>query len=443
MTLAMPTADLALTLSASPYPGLRSFRRDESFLFFGRRDQTVTLLQKLQPTRFLAVVGSSGCGKSSLVRAGLIPSLETGFLTDAGSRWRVAEMRPGSRPLAGLAQSLLDPAALGAADGDIPESRAFLLATLRRGPLGLVEALRDHPLPPRTNLLLLVDQFEEIFRFRRQEDPEQTVRQREEAEAFVALLIATAAQRDAPIYVVLTMRSDFLGDCAVFTGLPEAINESQFLTPRLNREQCRRAIEGPARVFGGDVDPALSNHLLNEMGTDSDQLPLLQHALMRMWNQAKKRSGSDAPNLIQEDYQAVESLSDALSDHADEALAELDETQKKAAEVIFRRLTLRDADGRDTRRPARLRDLAASASISDAEAAAIVDIFRREGRSFLMPPAGIPLTPDTVVDISHESLIRQWRRLKGWTEERPNGPVSSPGWVAEEAESAAQYRRLW
>ena len=111
-----------------------------------------------------------------------------------------------------------------------------------------MEVLHDTPLPEGTNLLLLVDQFEEIFRYRQQGDSD-------EADAFVALLLATAEQHEVPVYVVMTMRSDFLGDCAVFHGLPEAINAGQFLTPRLTREQRREAIVGPAMVFGGQVEP--------------------------------------------------------------------------------------------------------------------------------------------------------------------------------------------
>lgn len=150
--------------AASPYPGLRAFRRDESDVFFGREEHVDDLLEKLDQTRFLAVVGPSGCGKSSLVRAGMIPALETGFMVGAGARWRIAEMRPGSHPMKRLAQALSGAPALGhelrGADRD---ADAFLLAELRRGPLGLVEILRDSPLPPEINLLLLVDQFEEIF----------------------------------------------------------------------------------------------------------------------------------------------------------------------------------------------------------------------------------------------------------------------------------------
>jgi hypothetical protein len=268
-----------LHLSAAPYPGLRAYLHTEADIFFGREEQTDELLKNLQQSRFLAVIGPSGCGKSSLVRAGMIASLRAGILTNSGAHWRVAEMRPGERPMARLAKALAAPLALGPDIGSEVEGAAFLQATLQRGPLGLLEALRETPLPKYANLLILVDQFEEIFRFRREVDAD-------EADAFVALLLATAQQKEVPIYVVITMRSEYLGDSALFTGLPEAINKSQFLTPRMTRDQCEAAITKPARVFGANVEPALVNRLLNEMSSDPNQLPLLQHCLMRMWTKA-------------------------------------------------------------------------------------------------------------------------------------------------------------
>jgi energy-coupling factor transporter ATP-binding protein EcfA2 len=268
-----------------PYPGLRPFHREETDIFFGREEQVDQLLGKLGKSRFLAVVGPSGCGKSSLIRTGLISALETGFLSSTGARWRIAEVRPGNHPLRNLAEALLAPSALGPERAGQPDAVAFLEATLWRGPWSLVEALGETPLPEKANLLLLVDQFEEIFRYHWQVN-------RDEAEAFVTLLLTTAAQNKVPVYTVLTMRSDFLGECALFTGLPEALNDNQFLTPRLTREQRRAAIVGPARVFGGDVDPILVNRLLNDMGEDPDQLPLLQHVLRRMW---ERRGGPNPP----------------------------------------------------------------------------------------------------------------------------------------------------
>ncbi|MCP4403941.1 MAG: ATP-binding protein, partial [bacterium] len=199
----------------SPYPGLRPFTREESYLFFGREEQTDQLLKKLGETRFISVVGLSGCGKSSLVRAGMIPALECGYLASAGPFWKTLTMRPGTRPLTELARVLLNASLVEYEQTSYVQDPAqreemflpFVQASLSRGPLGLVELLREHPLPERTNLLLLVDQFEEIFRYDREHG-------RDEIVAFVNLLLGSVKQEEMPIYVVTTMRSEFIGKCA-------------------------------------------------------------------------------------------------------------------------------------------------------------------------------------------------------------------------------------
>ena len=150
------------------------------------------LLERLGRQRFVAVVGTSGCGKSSLVHAGLIPALGTGLLGSAGARWAVATMRPGDRPLWRLAQALLNPAVLGPAWSDLEHPVAQLHAMLQRGPLGLAEVLDESPLTGGRKLLLLVDQFEELFRYRREGEG-----QRDEANAFVSLLLASARAPEA------------------------------------------------------------------------------------------------------------------------------------------------------------------------------------------------------------------------------------------------------
>ncbi|MFP3247124.1 MAG: NACHT and WD repeat domain-containing protein, partial [Paraburkholderia sp.] len=417
----------ALTEIAGPYPGLRPFRYDEADIFFGRDQQTDQLLERLQRSRFIAAVGPSGCGKSSLVRAGLIAALEAGFLSEAGARWRLAEMRPGRKPFERLAAALLEPAALGAHRSANASDAAVMRAVLRRGPLGLVEAVREARLPEHHNLLLFVDQFEEIFRFRDQGHAD-------DADAFVALLLASAEQRDLPIYVVVTMRSDFLGECALFYGLPEAINESQYLTPRLTREQIRAAIIGPAKLFEGEIEPALVNHLVNEVGPDPDQLPLLQHVLMRMWNRVvekKHQAGEDSSTELvatMSDYDAVGSLANALASHADEVVGLMTKRQQEIVRVMMSRLTERGVGKRDIRHPARIRDIASVANVSTAEVIEVAEQLRLPERSFLTPPPPAPLSPGTMLDIGHESLIRKWDRLYRWTD--------------EEAASAAIYRRI-
>jgi hypothetical protein len=223
---------------------------------------------------------------------------------------------------------------------------AFLIASLRRGRLGLVE-LMPQPLSTRQgNLVLLVDQFEEIFRFHKHGDTN-------EASAFMNLLLASVEQQGVPIYTVITMRSDFLGDCSVFAGLPEAINEGQFLIPRLAREQCRAAILGPAAACGAEVEEQLVNRVLNDIGTDPDQLPLMQNVLMRVWTRiagshslrerTQQASGDDAEPvmLTLDEYEAAGGLHAALSNHADELYQRLFDSDRHVAEVLFRCLSER------------------------------------------------------------------------------------------------------
>ncbi|MCP4698890.1 MAG: AAA family ATPase [Gammaproteobacteria bacterium] len=413
-------------MSEFPYPGLRPFNSDETDIFFGREEQTDELLERLGKTKFLSVVGPSGCGKSSLVRTGLLAGLDMDLLAGAGTEWRVAELRPGHRPFMRLAEALADEKVLGhlAEYSNSAEAAAFLHATLTRGPLGLHEVLQDTPLPEDASLLVLVDQFEEIFRYYRQQGAA------DEAAAFIALLLGSV--KHPAVYVVITMRSDFLGDCALFEGLAQAINQGLYLIPRLNREQLREAIETPAKVFGGSVQPALVNQLLNDAGSDPDQLPVLQHALMRMWHKTATQGGV----LEMRHYQESGMLEYALSRHADEAYAELDKQQQKIAEILFRGLTELGPDNRAIRRPVKLGEAADLAGVEWPRMAAVIEVFRCPGRSFLTPPASTlesekpsgDLTPDTVLDISHESLIRQWQRLKSWTR--------------DEAESAELYQRL-
>ncbi len=272
------------TQTLNPFPGLRAFREDEDYLFFGREDQTIELLSRLGSQRFVSVVGTSGSGKSSLVRCGLLSQLQGGKMLQAGTRWQIAVTHPGGDPMRLLAESLLQ---IDLYDREEEEAPERLLATLNRSHYGLVEAIRQANLEPGTNFLLVVDQFEEIFRFQ-----SAGTAQREAASEFIAMLLQTAAQKDVPIYIVLTMRSDFIGDCAQFEGLAEAVNAGEFLIPRLTREQFKQVIEGPAKVAGGSITPRLLQRLLNDLGEQQDQLPCLQHALMRTWERAGKEGVS-------------------------------------------------------------------------------------------------------------------------------------------------------
>jgi WD40 repeat protein/energy-coupling factor transporter ATP-binding protein EcfA2 len=397
------------TAEVNPFPGLRPFEPDEDYLFFGREKQTDELLRRLRTTRFLSVLGHSGSGKSSLVRSGLIPSLHGGAMTRAGSRWRVAIMRPGEDPIGNLAVALTAPEALGGGDDEL--TRLLFETTLRASRLGLVECVRQSQIGAADNVLLLVDQFEEIFRFKRS----RSVDDGEDASAFVKLLLA-ARESDTPIYVAITMRSDFIGDCMEFGTLPEVVNEGIYIVPRMTREELRFAITGPVAVGGATIAPRLVSRLLNDVGDDPDQLPILQHALMRMWERWRPyHFPGEALDLVH--YEEIGTLSDALSRHAEEAFAELDERGRFIAEKMFKALTDKGSDPRGVRRPAPVSEIRALTQASLDEIVRVTESFRRQGRSFLMPSAAVELNDSSILDISHESLMRVWGRLSKWADD--------------------------
>src|SRR5262245_2302458 len=430
----------------NPFPGLRPFEFHENPLFFGREGQAGQLVEKLGQERFLAVVGASGGGKSSLARAGLLPALYGGFMTGAGSAWRVAIMRPGNDPIGNLARALNHTDVFGSDDAENNALQvAITEATLRRGGPGMVEAVRQANMPATENLLGVVDQFEEIFRVekgRRDEGYEN------DKAAFIKLLLGAKNQTEMSIYVALTMRSDYLGDCAQFWDLPEAINEGQYLIPRLTREQRRAAITGPVAVAGGEITPRLVNRLLNDVGDNPDQLPILQHALMRTWDEWANKT--PAHNAVHEGeaidlccYEAIGGMAQALSRHADEAFDEVGREMgargQQIAEKMFKALTEKGADNRETRRPITLGEICDVTEAGAVEVVSVIEKFRAPGRSFLTPQAGAPLDADSLIDISHESLIRGW---KGRENENSEKEKRLNEWVEEEARSARIYVRL-
>lgn len=413
-------------LTPNPFPGLRPFKIEESHLFFGREGQSDEVLLKLSKNRFVGIIGPSGSGKSSFIYCGVIPILYGGFLTHASPNWEVVVTRPGSGPIDNLAEALLKNNQ-DYRDADPEEKRikrTIFSTLLRSSSLGLVEAIEQTRKNADVNYLVLVDQFEELFRFKDSHDPNNI----NETLAFVNLLIEAVNYPDAPIYVAITMRSDFIGDCAQFPELTRKINDSHYLIPQLTREQKRRAIEGPVAVGGGRITPRLTQQLLNDLGDNPDQLPILQHALMRTWSYwMQYRDYEDEP-LDLKHYEAIGTMSEALSLHANEAYDELNEEQKRICEVLFKAITEKRGENFGIRRPTRLNEIAAIADVSEEEVIAVIDKFREPGRSLLTPAYGVPITSKSMIDLSHESLMRIWVRLKNW--------------VDDEADAVQMYTRL-
>ena len=255
---------------SNPFPGLRASKGSESHLFFGREKHIHDVLNKLGNHHFVAIVGSSGTGKSSLIRTGVLPAISHGELGGDGQEWKVVTVTPGSSPMKNMADEIAATLDLESDDGQ-GQFREELCDLMKHSTLGLVQAMRTK-LRKGEKMLLLIDQFEEVFRFAGENHTAKA-----EYDQFVHLLIDTVRQRDVPIYLILTLGSDFLGDCVAFEGLPEAINDGHYLVPRLTSEEMRRAITGPIDFASGKISPRLIQHITRDLGSNPDQLPILQH----------------------------------------------------------------------------------------------------------------------------------------------------------------------
>lgn len=410
----------------NPFPGLRPFEEDEEHLFFGRENQIDQLSSKLSQNHFLAVIGASGSGKSSLVKSGLIPVLHSGLCSGVGHGWRIGVFRPGNNPIKNLTDCFFSEELLGNSPTSDQESlRPIVETSLRRSDYGLKNVHEQLLSNFEENILIVVDQFEELFRFSSSEKQSNSVKR--EADAFINLLLRATENKSKKLYIAITMRSDFLGDCTAFRGLPEAINKGQYLIPRMSREERKLAITGPVAVAGVKIAPRLVTKLLNDVGESPDHLPILQHSLMRTFNEWSNTSGSDHPlDLAQ--YEAIGTMSSALSLHAEEALAKLKESQLKICEGLFKALTEKGENARGVRRPTKLSSICSIIDEPIDKVIEVIEVFRDPKVSFLMPPFDVELNEDSIIDISHESLMRVWKRLINW--------------VNEELESAEIYLRL-
>jgi WD40 repeat protein len=409
----------------NPFPGLRPYSIDDSHLFFGRESQIDDILKKISRNRFVTVLGYSGSGKSSLMFCGLMPVLYGGFITESGSQWNVIITRPGTSPISSLTDSILEfmIQTKRIEIQDINVYRVIINSVLRSGADGLVEISRFLHRGHGENTFFLIDQFEEVFRHRDQDRADAL----DDAQLYVNLILTAINQTHVPTYIALTMRSDFIGECSTFSGLTQKINRSNYLIPQLNREQKKAVIEGPIAVAGGHIAPRLVKRLLNDIGNSHDQLPILQHALMRTWDYWTGNHEAGEPVDIRH-YNAIGKVGQALAQHANEAFDELTTRDRQIAEVLFKNITEKNQTNRGMRRPCRVGLVAELSDASESEVISVIDHFRRSGRSFLMPAAHVPLDGNSMVELSHESLMRIWTRLSAWVE--------------EEFESASMYKRL-
>ncbi|MEM6651865.1 MAG: WD40 repeat domain-containing protein [Pseudomonadota bacterium] len=416
------------TSFSHPYPGIRPFRKSEWPLFFGRERMIDAVMERLAQSQFVLLHGTSGCGKSSLVKAGLLPRLETSHYGH-GKTWQTTQMRPGGAPLWNLAEALAR--LIEGLDDDQEASLKTVRQVrrrLNRGTEALASIQAEFGLGLNGNVCLLIDQFEEVFRYAAQIE-------RSEVEMLVNVLRAFDQDPPQGIHAIATMRSDFLGDCAKFVGFAEVVNHTQYLLPRLDERELMDSIIRPAEVCNGTVDPELALKLIDESRDEVDALPLVQHCLMYLWNRASQ--DLDGPvELRLDDYIG---LKQTLSRRADEVLAELEVItpgNSWCAEHLFRAIIELDADGRATRRPERLSVLEGICSKNPEALDLHVKHFSDPDTGFVL----LSRDEDPIVDITHESLIRCWDRLSLFDEYDSDGrPI---GWLQRERDDARRWRAL-
>jgi WD40 repeat protein/energy-coupling factor transporter ATP-binding protein EcfA2 len=408
-----------------PYPGLRAYFTGERDWYFGREEHVDAMLSRLEESRFLAVVGSSGSGKSSLVFAGLIPALGEGQL--AGSRrddeggpapWSVICFNPGNDPLAELA------AAIGkaAVKKDDPHLPGYVRAALESSG-GLIEALNVAGLiDPKRETLVYADQFEELFRF-----GEKASRVAQEtALRFASLFVAAAEQAQVRLHVLLSMRSEFIGQCEAFPGLSEIVSRSQFLTPRLSRKQLERSLSCPAAAVGWKLAPDALAAILNDCGNSPDQLPLAQHILRRMWMRA---AAAQRQELTLEDYNAEGGIRKSIAKHGQEILDGL--PQPGGTEVtrnLFMALCEQREEGPLVRRLSTRAEVEAIAGENSALVPRVIAAFSGNDPGFIAEDDGW-------LDVRHEAVLRQWPLISEWrTIEN-----ESETWLHELSQAAKDY----
>ena len=383
----------------SPYKGLNCFDESDADFFVGREALTAKLIEHVlaltsgrsrHKTRFLAVVGASGSGKSSLVRAGVVSALRW---NKASTDWRIHLLTPTAHPLESLAGTLTQ-------ESNSVMATATLMDDLARDERSLQIFTRRIPGSMNGScLLLVVDQFEELFALCRSE---------EARAAFIGNLLTAASEADGPVIVVITLRADFYAHCANYPELREALAKHQEYIGAMNAEELRRAIEEPARRGRWELEPGLVDLLLNDVGREPGALPLLSHALFETW---QRRRGH---MLTLSGYAASGGVRGAIAETAESVFVDqFTHEQQAIARRIFLRLTeLGDDSGAgDTRRRATFRELILKPEEANPTRAVLK----------ALADARLIITSEDFAEVAHEALIREWPTLHHWLEENREG----------------------
>jgi WD40 repeat protein/energy-coupling factor transporter ATP-binding protein EcfA2 len=384
-----------------PFKGLESFQQTDAKMFFGREDLTEKLLERLKHTdkeRFLAVVGASGSGKSSLVRAGLIPALREGKVPDS-ERWPIVIFMPGSNPLQALATRLLPV---------LPQERPLqdILNDLEQGPQALHQLTETilGDAPANTRLLLVVDQFEEVF----------TRAGQREREQFLDMLDHAATVENGRTLLLITMRADFFDRLSGYPKLARLLEQENLLiATEMTLDNLRSTITGPAEAVGLIYEDGLVHNILEEVRQQPGSLPLLQYALKELYERREGRY------LTQAAYDGIGGVRRALAQHAEDVYNSLDASQQDVMRRLLLRLVEVSDKGQATRRKVEMSDLNFQ-NVPDEVIHNLIENLTSADNRLLIASRSISAAgaePKVWLEVSHEALIREWDRFTAWVRE--------------------------
>ena len=405
----------------SPYRGLQRFDEEDAEFFFGRDGDVQRLLEKLKTTRLLAVLGPSGSGKSSLVRAGLLPALRRGALP-ASEDALIAVLTPGSHPLTALTAQLLRLYPGRGMHKTIDELRDDSRTLHLAGTLALAGR------PASDRLVWVIDQFEEVFTLCRDEG--------ERAQFFANLLYSSSIPGGQGM-VVITLRADFYQKCAAYPELSQRIAAQQFLVSPIDGDGLRQVVEEPARHVGLVFEEGLVATVLEDVQNQPGGLPLLEHALLELWE--RRRGGM----LTLEGYRESGGVAGAIAKRADEIYSRFTPDEQAIARRTLLRLTQPGEGTEDTRRRATLEELVPRAGDQEA----VEEVVRALVDARMLTASADELTDGRWIDVSHEALIRGWPRLREWLDEDRAGFLvhrrlteAAQEWERLDRDNSALYR---
>ena len=379
------------SIGASPYRGLAAFREQDSAFFFGREQFTHQLLEAIRTRREAAVIiGSSGSGKSSVVYAGAIPRLQS------EGDWWVVNLRPGTNPFNSLSAALLPLLEPEQSETDRLIDSQKLAAALSDGSLSLRRLLervleKNYGKP---NHLLFIDQFEELYTL----CPEQGVRE-QFLDALLDIVEDGNEYQKPPCALLLTLRADFMGQALSYRPFADALQRGSLMLGPMTQEELRLAIEKPAEAQGAAFEPGLVDRILEDVGSEPGNLPLLEFALTLLWDEAE--SGW----LTHAGYERIGSVQGALANYADRIYSELDEVSQEKTQQVFSQLVHPGEGTVDTRR------VATRLEIGDGNWSLVQHLADQR-----LVVTGLDVSGKEIVEVVHEALISNWGRLRGWIE---------------------------